>query len=46
MASVRGQFGRVLGLGHAPPRLLVRYGNANPVPHSLRRPAKQVMLSG
>ncbi|WP_344983138.1 hypothetical protein [Deinococcus rubellus] len=46
MASDRGQFGRALELGHAPPQLLVRYGNANPVPHSLRRPAKQVMLGG
>ena len=42
--EVRRQFGSALSLGQASPQLLVRYGHADPMPRSLRRPVKQVLL--
>jgi hypothetical protein len=42
--DVRGQFQRAIGLGNALPQLLVRFGYANPMPRSLRRPIEQVLL--
>lgn len=42
--DVRGQFQRAIGLSNALPQLLVRFGYANPMPRSLRRPIEQVLL--
>ncbi|WP_161883992.1 Acg family FMN-binding oxidoreductase [Deinococcus alpinitundrae] len=42
--GVRRQFGGALNLGQALPQLLVRYGHADPMPRSLRRPVEQVLL--
>jgi len=44
VADVRGQFQSALGLGDALPQLLVRFGYADPMPRSLRRPVEQVIL--
>ena len=42
--SVRSQLRSSLGLGTAYPQLLVRFGYANAMPRSLRRPVEQVMM--
>jgi hypothetical protein len=42
--SMRSQLRTSLGLGPAYPQLLVRFGNANPMPRSLRRPVEQVLM--
>jgi len=44
VAHVRGQFQSALGLGAALPQLLVRFGYAEPMPRSLRRPVEQVLV--
>jgi hypothetical protein len=44
VADVRGQFQRAIGLSNTLPQLLVRFGYANPMPRSLRRPIEQVLL--
>jgi hypothetical protein len=44
VADVRGQFQRAMGLGEARPQLLVRFGYANALPYSLRRPVEQVLM--
>jgi hypothetical protein len=44
VADVRGQFQSAMGLGASLPQLLLRYGYANAMPQSLRRPVEQVML--
>ncbi len=44
VASVRGQFQSALGLGDFKPQLLIRYGYADAMPRSLRRPIEQVLL--
>jgi hypothetical protein len=44
VAHIRGQFQRAIGLGNALPQLLVRFGYANAMPRSLRRPIEQVLL--
>ena len=41
--ELRSQFQTYLGLGTAQPQLLLRYGYADPSPHSLRRPLDQVL---
>ena len=43
VAAVRGQFQRATGLRSALPQLLVRYGYADAMPRSLRRPVEQVV---
>jgi len=42
--SVRSQLQSGLGLGTALPQLLVRFGYANAMPRSLRRPVEQVLM--
>lgn len=41
--ALRSQFQSHLGLGTALPQLLLRFGYADPLPHSLRRPLEEVM---
>ncbi|NTU62855.1 MAG: Tat pathway signal protein, partial [Chloroflexi bacterium] len=44
VANLRGQFQSAMGLGAALPQLLLRYGYADAMPRSLRRPIEQVLL--
>lgn len=44
VTELRAQFQQAMGLG-ASPQLLVRFGYANPMPRSLRRPVEQVIVS-
>ncbi len=44
VAALRGQFQSALGLGASLPQLLVRFGYADPLPQSLRRPIEQILL--
>ena len=44
VADVRGQFQSAIGLGNALPQLLVRFGHADAMPPSLRRPIDQVLI--
>ncbi len=44
VAGVRRQFQIAIGLGSALPQLLVRFGYADPMPRSLRRPVEQVLV--
>jgi len=44
VAKIRPQFQSALGLGGALPQLLVRYGYADAMPRSLRRPVEQVIV--
>ncbi len=44
VAELRSQFQDALGLNAAQPQLLMRYGYANALPRSLRRPVQQVLL--
>jgi len=44
VAQLRGQFQSALGLGASQPQLLMRFGYANPLPKSLRRPVVQVLI--
>jgi hypothetical protein len=44
VADLRGQFQSAMGLGTALPQLLLRYGYADAMPRSLRRPIDQVLL--
>ena len=41
--KLRSQFQSYLGLGTAQPQLLLRFGYADALPHSLRRPVEQVL---
>jgi hypothetical protein len=43
VANLRSQFQSAIGLGDALPQLLVRFGYADPMPCSLRRPVEQVI---
>ncbi len=45
VADVRGQFQSALGLGAALPQLLVRFGYAEAMTRSLRRPVEQVIMN-
>ena len=42
--ELRSQFQSSLGLGSALPQLLLRFGCAPALPHSLRRPVEEVIL--
>ena len=42
--ALRSQFQSSLNLGTAQPQLLLRYGYADPLPHSLRRPVEEVLV--
>ncbi len=44
VAVRRGQFGSALGLSGVIEQLLVRFGYADPLPKSLRRPVEQILL--
>ena len=44
VTELRAQFQQAMGLS-ASPQLLVRFGYANPMPRSLRRPVEQVIVS-
>jgi hypothetical protein len=44
VAGIRGQFRRAVGLGPAQPQLLIRFGHADPLPQSLRRPVDDVIM--
>jgi hypothetical protein len=44
VAGIRGQFQNAIGLGTARPQLLVRFGYADSMPRSLRRPVEQVLV--
>jgi hypothetical protein len=44
VASLRAQFQKAMNLEQALPQLLVRFGHANPMPSSLRRPLEQVLM--
>lgn len=43
--SVRDEFARWLGIGDQRPDLVVRFGYGSPMPMSLRRPAKSVIVA-
>ena len=45
VANVRAQFQSAMGLGGSVPQLLVRFGYADTMPRSLRRPVEQVLVS-
>jgi hypothetical protein len=45
VAELRSQFQSAMGLGASAPQLLVRFGYADPMPRSLRRPVEQVIMS-
>jgi hypothetical protein len=42
--ALRSQFQSYLQLGTAQPQLLLRFGYADPLPHSLRRPLEEVLV--
>jgi len=44
VTGLRSQFQSYLGLGTAQPQLLLRFGFADALPHSLRRPVEQVLV--
>ena len=44
VADLRPQFQRAMGLGAALPQLLMRFGYANAMPRSLRRPVEEVLI--
>jgi hypothetical protein len=44
VASIRTQFQNAIGVGDGFPQLLVRYGYAEALLHSLRRPVEQVLI--
>lgn len=44
VADLRGQFQRAIGLGNSLPQLLLRFGYANAMPKSLRRPVEDVLI--
>lgn len=44
VTEIRSQFQNAIGLGNALPQLLLRFGYADPMPKSLRRPVEQVLI--
>ena len=44
VAALRSQFQSAMGLGAALPQLLVRFGYADAMPRSLRRPVEHVLI--
>ncbi len=44
VSTLRGQFQSAIGLGSSLPQLLVRFGYAEAMPKSLRRPVEEVLL--
>ncbi|MEZ4664578.1 MAG: hypothetical protein R2911_44165 [Caldilineaceae bacterium] len=45
VAALRGQLQSALGLGGSLPQLLLRFGYANSMPQSLRRPVEDVLMA-
>jgi hypothetical protein len=45
VVELRGQFQGAIGLGDSQPQLLVRYGYAEALPRSLRRPVADILIS-
>ncbi|WP_374692440.1 hypothetical protein [Accumulibacter sp.] len=45
IASLRRHLGALLGVGDRLVDLLVRYGHAAPMPRSLRRPVREVIIA-
>ena len=43
VADLRSEFQSYLNIGTAQPQLLMRFGYADPMPHSLRRPVEQIL---
>jgi hypothetical protein len=43
-SELRSQLQNAMGLGASLPQLLMRFGYANAMPHSLRRPVEQVLM--
>lgn len=43
VTELRGQFQSTMGLGSSLPQLLLRFGYAEPMPKSLRRPVEQIL---
>ena len=46
VANLRSQFQTAMGLGESLPQLLVRFGYAEAMPRSLRRPVDEVSVNG
>jgi hypothetical protein len=46
VADLRTQFQTAMGLGSSLPQLLVRFGHAEAMPRSLRRPVDEVIMNG
>ncbi len=44
VTDIRTQFQNAIGLGSSIPQLLVRFGYAEALPHSMRRPVDQVLI--
>jgi hypothetical protein len=44
VADLRSEFQSYLAIGAAQPQLLMRFGYADPMPHSLRRPVEQILV--
>jgi len=45
IATLRAQFQTAIGLGDSQPQLLVRFGYADALPRSLRRPVADVLIT-
>lgn len=45
VAELREPFGKEIGLASAKPQLLLRFGKADPMPYSLRRPVEEVVVA-
>jgi hypothetical protein len=43
VASLRSEFQSAVGLARSLPQLLLRFGYANAMPQSLRRPVEQIL---
>jgi hypothetical protein len=44
VSNLRGEFQTAIGLGSSLPQLLVRFGYADAMPKSLRRPVEHVLM--
>ncbi len=44
VAGLRAEFQSYLNIGTAQPQLLMRFGYADPMPHSLRRPVEEILV--
>jgi hypothetical protein len=44
VADLRSELRSYLNIGTAHPQLMMRFGYADPMPHSLRRPVEQILV--